>query len=53
MDSTVEVDETDEGIIIKPVGKREFSLKELVKGMAPQNRHGEADFGLPVGKEII
>ena len=53
VDSTVEIDETEEGVIIKPVGKREYSLKELVNGITPQNRHGEADFGLFVGKEII
>jgi antitoxin MazE len=53
VDSAVEVTETEDGVIIKPVGKREYSLKELVRGITPQNRHGEIDFGRPVGKEII
>lgn len=53
VDTAVEVDETEDGVIIKPVGKREYSLRELVKEITPQNRHGEADFGRPVGKEII
>ena len=53
VDSTVEIDEVDEEIVIKPVGKKEYSLKELVKGITPQNRHDEVDFGLPVGKEIL
>jgi antitoxin MazE len=52
VDSTVEIDEVDDGIIIKPVGKREYSLKELVRGITPQNRHSEVDFGRPVGKEL-
>ncbi|MEW6571981.1 MAG: AbrB/MazE/SpoVT family DNA-binding domain-containing protein [Nitrospirota bacterium] len=53
VDSTVEIDEADDGIIIKPVGKKEYSLKELVRGITPQNLHSEADFGLPVGKELL
>jgi antitoxin MazE len=53
VDTAVEIDETEDGIVIKPAGRREFSLKELVKGITPQNRHDEADFGRPVGKEII
>ncbi len=53
VDSDVEVAETEEGVIIKPVGKKEYSLKELVKGITLQNRHGEVDFGRPVGKELI
>jgi antitoxin MazE len=52
VDSTVEIDEVDDGIIIKPVGKREYSLKELVRRITPQNRHSEVDFGRPVGKEL-
>jgi len=52
-DSKVEIEEADEGIIIKPVGKKEYSLKELVKGITSKNRHGEADFGRPVGKELL
>jgi antitoxin MazE len=53
VDSTVEIDEADEGIVIKPVGKKEYSLIELVKGITRQNRHGEADVGRPVGKELL
>lgn len=54
VDSTVEIDESDEGVIIKPVAKKkEYSLKELVKGITPRNRHGEVDFGLPTGKELL
>jgi antitoxin MazE len=53
VDSTVEIDEADDGIIIKPVKKKEYSLKKLVKGITAQNRHDETDFGRPVGKELI
>jgi antitoxin MazE len=53
VDSTVEINETDHGIIIKPVGKREYSLRELVSKITPQNRHVEIDFGRPVGKELL
>jgi antitoxin MazE len=53
VDSTVEIDDSDGGIIIKPVGKREYTLKELVRGITPQNRHSEVDFGRPVGKELL
>lgn len=48
VDSIVEIDEVDGGIVIKPVGKKEYSLQELVKGITRQNRHGEVDLGHPV-----
>ena len=53
VDSAVEIDEADDGIIIKPVGKKEYSLRELVSRITPQNRHCEVDFGRPVGKELL
>ena len=53
VDSTIEIDEADDGIVIKPIRRKEYSLKELVKGITRQNRHDEADFGRPVGKEIL
>jgi antitoxin MazE len=53
VDSTVEIDESEEGIVIKPAGKKEYSLIELVKGITRLNRHDEADFGRPVGKELL
>ena len=53
VDSAVEIDEADDGIIIKPVGKKEYSLRELVSRITPQNRHGEIDFGRPGGKELL
>ena len=53
VDSPVEITETEDGVIITPVGIKEYSLKELVKGITSQNRHSEVDFGHPVGKELI
>jgi antitoxin MazE len=53
VDSTVEIDEADEGIVIKAIGKKEYTLKELLKGITSRNRHDEVDFGRPVGKEIL
>jgi antitoxin MazE len=53
VDCTVEIDEANGEIIIKPVGKKEYSLKELVRGITPQNRHSEIDFGRPMGKELL
>jgi antitoxin MazE len=53
VNSTVEIEESDEGIIIKPKGEREYSLKELVRRITPQNRHSEVDFGHPIGKELL
>jgi len=29
-----------------------FTLKQLLRGITPENRHGLIDFGPPVGKEI-
>jgi antitoxin MazE len=53
VDSTVEIEEADDGIIIKSAGKKEYSLKELVSRITTQNRHGEVDFGRPAGKELL
>ena len=39
-------------MVVKPLGRRKYSLKELVSKITPQNRHPETDWGPPVGKEI-
>ena len=31
---------------------RKFTLEELLAGVAPDNVHGEADWGKPQGKEV-
>lgn len=40
-------------IVIQPSTKIEFDLQELVQGITPANSHDEADFGKPVGKEML
>ena len=43
----------DQGsIIITPIGEKEYSLGELLKGISKNNLHGEFYAGAPVGKEI-
>jgi antitoxin MazE len=39
-------------IIITPIGKKEYSLEKLLKGISKNNLHGEFDTGAAVGKEI-
>ncbi len=40
-------------VVILPVLKKEYSLKDLLKGVTKKNMHGEEDFGLPVGREAL
>ena len=40
-------------VILRPVAKKKkYSLKELVEGITPFNRHEEVDWGAPRGREI-
>jgi antitoxin MazE len=39
-------------VIMQPIRRRKYTLKELVSKITPQNRHPETDWGPPVGKEI-
>jgi antitoxin MazE len=50
--STVQI--TSDGAVatIKPKKCDKVSLKELVAGITPDNRHQEVDWGEPVGKEV-
>lgn len=47
----VEIEATEEAIIIKPVRARHYDLATLVAGITSENLHREADFGRPVGAE--
>jgi antitoxin MazE len=42
---------TKDGDILLRAGRPKYSLKELVSGITPKNRHRETDWGKPVGKE--
>jgi len=40
------------GAVVMRPAHRKYRLEELVSGITPRNRHGETDWGEPVGKEI-
>ena len=40
-------------IIIEASGKVEYDLGQLLDAMTTENSHAEADFGKPVGKELL
>ena len=40
-------------IIIQPSQKIEYDLESLVNGINAKNSHSEADFGSPMGKELL
>ena len=39
-------------MIMKPLKRPKYSLKQLVSKITPQNRHAETDWGRPMGKEV-
>ena len=47
---TVELAVVDGRLVITPVTPR-YELEELVKGITPDNRHTETDWGAPQGSE--
>ena len=51
-DELVDISVDKERIIIIPLGKKEYSLDDLLAGVSEENLHGEFDTGVPVGKEI-
>ena len=51
-DELVDLSIDKEKIVITPIGDKEYSLGELLKGISEGNLHGEIDTGAPVGKEI-
>lgn len=53
LDDSVDVREDGGRIIIEPVRQKRYELVKLLAGITPRNQHGEADFGPPVGKEIL
>lgn len=53
LDQVVEVREDGGRIVIEPVRKTRYSLKELVAGITPNNTHSAVDFGVPVGREAL
>lgn len=53
LDDKVDLREDGGRIIIEPVRRKRYDLTELLEGITPRNRHGEVDFGAPVGKETF
>ena len=53
LDDAVDVSEESGRIVIEPAQRKEYDLTELVKGITRENLHDEADFGKPVGKEVL
>ena len=41
----------DGAVVLRPA-RRRYSLRELVDGITPKNRHKETDWGPPVGREL-
>ena len=50
--SEVEVAIVEGALVVKPKGRREFSLGQLLKGVTKTNLHKESGWGKPQGKEI-
>ena len=38
-------------IVVKPSRRRSYTLAQLLKGVTATNRHAEADWGKPIGRE--
>jgi antitoxin MazE len=53
LEQPVDVREDKGRIIIEPVRHPKYDLNDLVAQITEDNRHGEADFGKPVGTEIF
>ncbi len=39
-------------LVVRPPGKPKLTLAELVAKITPENRHGEVDWGPPMGNEV-
>ena len=48
--TTVQMTTANGGLLIAPAAPR-YSLKGLVAGITPRNRHSETEWGGPVGRE--
>ncbi len=48
--ASVEVRVLGRKLLLAPA-RQQYSLDELVAGITPKNRHGETDWGPPVGNE--
>lgn len=53
LEQKVQVTVEEGRVIIESLGRVEYSLEQLVKGITRKNSHPEASFGAPVGKEAL
>ena len=53
LDQAVDIREERGRIVIEPVRKPSVNLDDLIAGITDENRHGEIDFGKPVGNETF
>ena len=53
LDAPVDVREEGGRIIIEPIRSNEYDLAQLLAGITPENLNIGADFGAPVGKELL
>lgn len=51
MDSAADMSVERDRLVIRPVRKREYSLRELVSEISEKNIHDEVDTGANVGRE--
>lgn len=47
----VSIEVSNGELIVKP--KKDWSLEDLIGRITPDNRHGEVNFGKPVGREQL
>jgi antitoxin MazE len=52
IEQIVEIREADGKVLIVPV-RPELDLKQLLQGISRTNLHEPADFGAPVGRELL
>ncbi|OGU14981.1 MAG: hypothetical protein A2X61_06290 [Ignavibacteria bacterium GWB2_35_12] len=50
--TVINIDISDDSIIIKPQKEKKYSLRKLVEGINSKNIHKEIDTGKPVGREV-
>ena len=53
LDDPIDIREEGGRIVIEPIRTNECDLTQLLAGITPENCHTEADFGAPVGKELL
>ena len=51
-DSAVDLTVRNGEIVVRPLRRRKFKLKDLLAKVTDENKHEEIDFGPPVGKEV-